>query len=505
MLRSGNTTKIARNTLLLYIRMAVVMLVSLYTGRVVLNVLGVVDYGVYNVVSGIVVLFSFLNTALSNSSQRYLSISVAESDRAAVENVFSVCLALHIILAAVIALLCETAGLFYVKHCLSVPEGKEHLAVVAFHLAVAATVANVLRVPFYALLISYENMSAVAYLSIMEAALKLGGVLLLPLIPGEKLVVYSLVLVVVYVLVLFSFAVFALLRYHIVLRRVSDWRLLREFTGFSGWNVLGGVADVTYQQGTNLLINHFCGVAVNAAVGVMNQVRTAVYSFVYNMQLAANPQIIKSYSAGDFQWFHSLISLVSRAGFALMLMMGIPLILNMEYVLDLWLVSVPDYAVQFCRLILVFCTIDSLTGPLWVAMQASGKISFYTLATSSVVLLNLPLSYIALKAGYPPVSVYVIQIGLCLMSLIVKLLFASRLVGLLFMDFLKEVILPLVAVTVISSALSFLASMWLDGISRLLVTVLVGFLSVWLSMFYIGLKPGERTVVIGKIRTWLRR
>ena len=505
MLRSGNTAKIARNTLLLYIRMAVVMLVSLYTSRVVLNVLGVVDYGVYNVVSGIVVLFSFLNTALANSSQRYLSITVAQGDKAGIENTFSVCMALHLMLAAVILLLCESVGLFYVRHYLSVPEGKENLAILTFHLAVAATCLNVLRVPFYAILISYENMTAVAYLSILESALKLGGVLLLPYIPGEKLIVYSLVLMVVYLLVLFSFALFSLIRYHIRIRLVSDWRLLREFTGFSSWNMLGGVADVTYQQGTNLLINHFCGVTVNAAVGIMNQVRTAVYSFVYNMQLAANPQIIKSYSAGDISWFLSLVSMVCRAGYALMLMMGIPLIMNMDYLLGFWLVSVPEYAAQFCRLILVFCIVDSLTGPLWVAMQASGKIALYVFATSSVVLMNLPLSYIALRTGCQPASVYAIQIVLCVISLIIRLVFLRYRIGIRLSGFLKEVILPLLIVTVISMSTSCFAGLWSDGFFRLLLTLLVSFLSVSASMFYIGLKPEERNGIITKIRTWLRR
>ena len=505
MLRSGNTARIARNTLLLYIRMAVVMLVSLYTGRVVLNVLGVIDYGVYNVVSGIVVLFSFLNTALSNSSQRYLSITVAEGDKAGIENTFSVCLALHMMLAAVILVLCETVGLYYVRHYLSVPEGKEQLAVVTFHLAVAATCANVLRVPFYAVLISFENMSAVAYLSILEAVLKLGGVLLLPFIPGEKLIIYSLTLLAVYVLVLLFFAAFSLIRYRIALRRVSDWRLLREFTGFSGWNMLGGVADVAYQQGTNLLINNFFGVTVNAAVGVMNQVRTAVYSLVYNMQLAANPQIIKSYSAGDKQWFQTLISLVSRAGYALMLMMGLPMILNMDYVLDLWLVSVPEYAVQICRLILVFCIVDSLTGPLWVSMQATGRISLYSSVTGIILLLNLPFSCFALKAGCPPWTVYVIQIILCVVSLAVKLKFASHYAGLMFGTYIRTTVLPLLAVTAISVAVTYVAGLWNSGFFRLFLTSLVGFLSVSASMFYIGLRPDERVKLKSFIRRKLRR
>ena len=484
--------------------MAVVMLVSLYTGRVVLDVLGVTDYGVYNVVSGIVVLFSFLNTALANSSQRYLSIAVEGGEKSRVENTFSVCLALHLSLAAVILVLCETAGLYYVRHWLSVPEGKEHLAVAAFHLSVAATCVNVLRVPFYAVLISYENMSAVAYLSILEAMLKLGGVLLLPHVHGEKLIVYSLLLLGVYLLVLLSFALFSLIRYHIRIRRVSDWRLLKEFTGFSGWNMLGGVSDVAYQQGTNLLINHFCGVAVNAAVGVMNQVRTAVYSLVYNMQLAANPQIIKSCSAGDSPWLHSLVSMVSRAGFALMLMMGLPLILNMNYILDLWLVSVPEYAVRFCRLILVFCVVDSLTGPLWVSMQATGRLASYTVATSSVILLNLPLSYLALKTGCPPTAVYVIQIVLCLISLIIKLLFVRSRVGISLSGYLKEVLIPLVAVSAVSVSAAFLAGLASDGFYRLVLTALVSFLSVSVSMFYIGLKPDERSGIRVKLRSWLK-
>ena len=505
MLRSSNTATVARNTLLLYVRMAVVMLVSLYTGRVVLDVLGVADYGVYNVVSGIVVLFSFLNTALSNSSQRYLSIAVEKVDKDIIEKTFSVCLALHLILAAVLVILCETAGLYYVRHFLSVPIGKEHLSVIAFHLAVAATIINVLRVPFYAVLIAYENMAAVAYLSIAEAGLKLAGVLVLPFIPGEKLIVYSFILLGVYLLVLLSFSLYSLLRYHIKIHKVSDWKLMREFAGFSGWNMLGGVADIAYQQGTNLLINNFFGVTVNAAVGVMNQVRTAVYSLVYNMQLAANPQIIKSYSAGDKQWFQTLISLVSRTGYALMLILGIPLILNMDYVLNLWLVSVPEYTVQFCNLILVFCVVDSLTGPLWVSMQATGRISLYSSVTGIILLLNLPFSYFALKAGCPPWTVYVIQIILCVVSLAVKLRFAVRYAGLMLGTYIRTTVLPLLAVTAISVAVTYAVSLWYSGFFRLLLTSLVGFLSVSASMFYIGLRPDERVKLKSFIRRKLRR
>ena len=485
--------------------MAVVMLVSLYTGRVVLDVLGVVDFGVYNIVSGIVVLFSFLNTALSNSSHRYLSIAVEEGTQTVVENTFSVCLALHLALAAVILLLCETAGLYYVRNILSVPAGKEHLAQVAFHLAVAATCVNILRVPFYAVLIAYENMAAIAYLSIFEAGLKLGGVLILHLILGEKLIVYPLLLLGVYLLVLLSFALYSLLKYRLKLRSVSDWRLMREFTRFSGWNMLGGVADISYQQGTNLLINYFCGVTVNAAVGVMNQVRTAVYSLVYNMQLAANPQIIKSYSAGESQLFHSLVSLVSRAGYALMLMLGIPLILNMDYVLNLWLVSVPEYAVQFCILILIFCVIDSLTGPLLVSMQATGRIAVYTSVTGAVVLLNLPLSYVALRTGCPPWSVYAIQTGICLMSLTVKLLFACRYAGLDIGAYIRRTVLPLLAVTAVSVAVTYAASLLHGAFFRFVFTSLVSFLSVSVSMFYIGLRPDERMMVKSWVTRKLRR
>ena len=487
--------------MLLYIRMAVVMLVSLYTSRVVLDVLGVADFGVYNVVSGIVVLFSFLNTALANASQRYLSIAIAEADRKVVDSTFSVCLTLHVVLAAVILLLCETAGLFYVKNYLSVPDGKERIAVFAFHIAAFSTCANVLRVPFYALLISYENMSAIAYLSIAEAFLKLGGVLLLPVIPGEKLAVYSVMLLSVYLLVLASFILFCFLRYKVRISKVKDWKLLKEFTGFSGWNMLGGAADITYQQGTNLVINYFCGVTVNAAVGIMNQVRTAVYSFVYNLQLAANPQIIKSYSSGNMEYFHYLVKLVSRTGYALMLVLGIPLILNMEYILSLWLISVPAHTVQFCTLILIFCMIDSLTGPLWISMQSTGRIALYTTVTSAIVLMNLPLSYIALKSGFPPLSVYVIQTGLCVISLVAKIVFARYYTGLQTASYFKEVIGPLLAVTAISVSLSFLSSMTLEGFSCLLVTSLVGFLSVSVSMFYIGLKPAERRKVMMKIRS----
>lgn len=496
---SANTSRIARNTLLLYVRMAIIMLVSLYTSRVVLNVLGVEDFGIYNVVSGIVILFSFLNTALTNASQRYLSVAIGAGDRKHFLKVFSTSCYLHVVLVLLFIIISETVGLWYVKEVLSVPEGKESLAVTTYHLAIISTSINIIRVPFQATIISYEHMSAYAYISIAEAFLKLIAVSILPIISGVKLILYSELLVGVYVCVLLCFMIYCIITYKIRLVSVSDKKLIKEFVSFSGWNIFGGVGDVAYQQGTNLIINFFCGVSVNAAVGIMNQVKTAVYSFVSNLQVAANPQIIKSYSLGNRDYFYYLVTLISRLSYALMLLFSIPMILNMDYILNLWLISAPEYASNFCMLILIFSLVDSLNGPLWVSMQASGKIASYQVVMSLLLLLNLPLSFYALKSGFAPEIVYLIQIFICIVSLVCRLYFAKKYCSIRIVAYLKDVVFPLLKVTLISILFPLLSAWLFEGMLKLGVTTVLSIMSVSLSMYWCGINIQERDSVKQKI------
>lgn len=499
--QTANTLRIAHNTLLLYFRMAIIMLVSLYTSRAVLNVLGIEDYGIYNVVSGIVVLFSFLNTAMTNASQRYLSIAIGKDDRGELIKVFSSSLYLHISLIIIIIALAETIGLWYVKEKLSVPEGKESIAVLTYHLAVIVTCINIFRVPFQATVISYEHMSVYALISIGEAILKLAAIVVIPYISGEKLVLYSLLTIIAYGLILIIFIVFCLLKYKLKVVLISDMKLIKEFISFSGWNILGGIGDITYQQGTSLVINSFCGVTVNAAVGVMNQVRSAVYSFVGNLQLAANPQIIKTYSRSEFRDFYSLISLTSRLSFFLMLVFTVPMLLNIDYILQVWLKVVPMYSSEFCKLILIYCLIDSLSGPLWISIQASGRIKYYQICVSICLLMNLPLSYFALYKGFSPSSVYIIQIAICLFAQIVRIGFAHKYVNLDLLFYFREIILRILVVTILSSILPIIISQYFDGFLKLLLTFTTNLLALCVVVYLFGINRVERE----KLNLYIKR
>lgn len=481
--------------------MAIVMLVSLYASRKVLNVLGVEDFGIYNVVSGIVILFSFMNAAMTNASQRYLSFALGKEDRRELLKVFSTSIFLHFAIILLLVVLTETLGLWYVREKLSIPEGKYTQAVITYHLAILATCINIIRVPFQATIISYEHMSKYAIISIVESVLKLLSVCLLPIIPGNKLLLYSLLIIIINLIILTIYICICVLDYRLKLIYVSDGRLIKEFISFSGWNMLGGIADVTYQQGTNLIINSFYGVTVNAAVGIMNQVRTAVYSFVSNLQLAANPQIIKSYSNQDYNYFLSLISLVSRLSYYMMLALAIPLIINMDYILTIWLKTVPNYSSVFCRLILIYCLIDSLSGPLWVSIQATGNMKYYQIFISTILILNLPLSQAALHYGFAPEVVYIIQIILCVVALVVRVILAHKYINMNVMYYIKEVLLRIIAVTILSSSFSLLFINLCDGFWKLLLTFFINLVSLLCAVYFIGINNAERA----RIRLYINK
>ena len=484
--------------------MAVVMFVTLYISRIVLNVLGVEDYGIYNVVSGIVVLFSFLNTALTNATQRYFSICIANKNHDDLIKVFSTSIFLHFLVIIFVLLLTETFGLWYIKEKLSLPDGKLALAVGTYHLAIIATCINIIRVPFQAILISNEQMSVYAIITVLETILKLFAVLLLPLLTGEKLLLYSFLNILVFLLIFLTFVVYTVLKYRLKIVLLSDVKLLKEFAIFSGWNMLGGVADITYQQGTNLILNHFGGVIVNAAVGIMNQVRTAVFSFVSNLQLAANPQIIKSYSSDDFSYFYSLISLISRLSYYLILLFAIPLILNIEFILEVWLKIVPPYTPIFCKLILIYCLIDSLSGPLWVAIQATGKMKTYQLVISVCLISNLPISYFALRGGAPLPIVYIIQIFLCCVAMNLRLIIAKKYVNLNLSSYFKEIVLKILIVTVLSSLVPIICSYIFEGFLKFIVTSIFNTLSLVVTAYYLGITCDERNRVVSYIKNKIK-
>lgn len=499
-----NNRRLAKNTLMLYFRMALIMLVTLYTSRVVLNALGVDDYGIYNVVAGVVVLFSFLNSALMNASQRYLSIAVADKEMYSLQEVFSTCLLLHLLLCVILVVLAETVGLWFLNEGLSVPADRMNAAEWVYQTSVISTCIYVMRVPYHSMIIAEEDMSFFAYLSIAETMMKLVVSYLITVFRSDRLISYSLLLLFVTILISALYVFKCHRSYSITFSLRSKKGLVGEIASFSGWNILGGVADVGYKQGTNMILNIFSGVALNAAMAVAMQVRSAIYSFVSNLQIAANPQIIKSYGIGEYDRYMRLVYMISKYSFFLIFVLSLPLILNMQTILEFWLKNPPEYAGSFCTLTLIFCLVDSLSGPLWISMQAMGNIRLYQIVISLLLLLNLPLTYVSLSNGFPPESLLYIQIAICAVSLFVRLLFSHHYAKVSISGYLKEVVLPITAVMSLSLPVPLFLAFRLSGFSGIGMSSISGIAFTCMSIWFVGLKRVEKDVVVEFVKSKLK-
>ena len=497
----SNTTRIAKNTLALYFRQILIMLVSLYTVRVVLNTLGAEDYGIYNVVAGVVVLFTFVNNAMATSVQRFLNFYLGKNDTEKTQNVYSASLVIHGIICLIFVVLAETAGLWFVNAKLNIPSERSNAAFWCYQAAVVTTLVNIIRVPYNAVIIAYEKMSFFAGLSIVEAVLKLAVVFLLKITSLDKLIFYSFLLAAVSFIILAIYKFYCNKNFDIAnYRKNQDEGLGKELVSFSGWSLFGAVANVANSQGTNIVLNIFTNVTVNAAMGIANQVNAAVYSFVSNFQTAFNPQLVKSYATGEKEEFNQLIFRTAKFSFLLLWIIVLPLSLNLKTVLSLWLKNVPDYSVGFVQLILVYSLVDALNGPLWAAVQAQGKIRNYQIIVSILIFLNLPLSIVAFVLGANAYSILIIRIGLGLVITCFRIIYLKRNLGLDARKFLLNVVLRCVLIAVLSFLLVRCCTFKFFGILYFFVSCGFSVLFCGLLSFFVGLAKNERNIVVSFIK-----
>ena len=371
---SENNKRIVKNTMYLYMRMFVILIVSLYTSRVILHVLGVSDYGIYNIIAGVVVLFSFINGALTSATQRYLNFYIGKRDEKKTHDVFCMSMNIYIVLSIVFLILAETVGLWFVNTQINIPEDRMVAANWVYQFTVFSFMLNLTRIPYNATLIAYEKMDFYAYLSLFDVILKLIIVYLLYISPGDKLIVYGFLFMLTDLIDNVIYRIYCKRKF-ITATYKYVWKkdMFRSLLSFSGWSLLGNAASVFVQQGLNILVNIFYGVTLNAALGIANQVAGKVTQFFSNFQTAFNPQIVKYYAEGKRTDFFNLIYRSSRLSYYLMLIVAFPLILKIDVILSLWLVDVPKYTGIFCQLILVYYLIEALTGPLWMSVQATGN------------------------------------------------------------------------------------------------------------------------------------
>lgn len=408
---SVNNKLIAKNTLLLYLRMLFMMAVSLFTSRITLAALGITDYGIYNVVGGMVAMFSILSGSLSVTISRFITIEVGKGNRNRLKTIFSTSVSIQIIMSLIICIIAELAGIWFLNHKMVIPPDRLSAAHWVLQLSILTFIVNLINVPYNAVIIAHEKMSAFAYISILEVVLKLIIVYLLYISPIDKLIVYAVLLACVAIVIRLVYGSYC--KRHFEESRYKfcfNKELLREMLGFIGWAFWGNGVVVLKDQGINVLLNLFCGPTVNAARGVAIQVNNAVYSFVQNFMMAVNPQITKSYSTGNLANMHKLIIRSAKFGFFILLILLMPICANINYILSLWLVEVPEHTANFIVLVLLYSLLDCYGNPLITGVLAEGNIKRYEIALTVIYFINFVASYIFLKRGMQPEIVFVLNI-----------------------------------------------------------------------------------------------
>ena len=505
---SSNNKRIAKNTLLLYIRMLFLMVVSLYTSRVVLNALGVEDFGIYNVVGGVVAMFSMLSGSLSAAITRFITYELGTGNRENLKKIFSSAVTIQIGLAVVIILLAEAVGVWFLNVKMNIPEERIVAANWVFQFSILTFSINLISVPYNASIIAHERMSAFAYISILEALGKLVIAFLITVSPMDRLIFYSLLMCAVALLVRLVYGYyckkhFEECTYHFL----WDKELLKRMFGFAGWNFIGASSAVLRDQGGNVVINLFCGPVVNAARGIASQVNTAVHGFVSNFMTALNPQITKSYASGNRDYMMTLIFQGARLSFYMLLVLSLPIFVNTYYILTLWLKIVPEHTASFVQLILLFGLSESISNPLITAMLATGKIRNYQLVVGGLQLMNLPVSYILLRIGLFPEIVIVVAIILSQCCLVARLLMLHRMIKLSIRKYLKKVYVNVCTVTLASSIIPCTYAKYnvTDTFGEFIAITLMSMLCVCVTIYYIGCTKKERNFINNKLKYYISK
>lgn len=495
--------RIAKNTLMLYLRMFVLMLVGLYTSRVVLEALGENDFGIYNVVGGVVAMFTIISGALNSAVSRFITFEMGKGESAQLNKVYSTAVTIQLILAAVVIILAEPTGLWFIENEMTINPSRIPAAKWVLHFSLLSFVINLMSVPQMASITAHEKMTAYAYIGILDGFLRLGTAFLISRSPIDRLVFYAALMACVVLIVRISYGIYCRTHFEECrYRPVFDKPLIKEMFSFAGWNFIGVTSGVLREHGGNILVNIFSGPAVNAARGVAVQLNGAVQGFVTNFMTAVNPQITKSYAAGDEAYLFPLLRRSSRMSFYLLYMIALPVLFNTEYLLGLWLKEVPDHTMLFVQLFLVFALSESLSTPLITVMLATGRIRNYQLAVGGLQLLNVPVSYMCLKLGAIPEVTVIVAIAISQICFFVRLLMLKRMIRLDAVRYFREVYLNVLAVTVVSLVLPLLLhEVMPDTFAGFCMSVTICFVSAVLAILFIGCRKDERR----EIREFVRR
>lgn len=487
---SSNNKRIAKNTLMLYFRMLLLLIINLYTSRVILRELGVDDYGIYNVVGGIIVVLSFLNGAMASGTQRFMNVEMGKKNQGAVNKVFSTSQQIHCFVAFCMFIIADTVGLWFLNNCMNIPDGRMRAANWVYQFSIISAILGIFTVPYNAAIISHEKMHAFAYISIVEAVLKLFVAFAIIWAPFDKLIFYAALIMFIGLIncgvyACYGFKYFEECR-HFTLK--PDRPMMKQMLSFSGWMVFGNLGYILHTQGIAIVINMFFTVAVNAAQGIANQVNGVVTQFANNFLVALNPQVVKTYAAGEFDQMHSLIIRGCKMAFCLMSFFVIPLVLEAPTVLEVWLGIVPQYAVIFMRLILLISLLNSFSSLLAVSQGATGNIKNYQISLTLIGALHIPFAWVAFKLGGGPEYSMYVYLAIVIVLQLLRIWFVCRSLNLSIRRYTKDVLLRCVLVLGASSVIPVILHIML--VPSILTTLIVGTISiagVVISTLYIGL------------------
>ena len=497
-----NNKRIAKNTALLYIRMLLLMVVTLFTSRVIIKLIGVEDYGIYNLIAGFVTFLSFISSALISAMQRYFNVALGKNDLSCYKDIFSMSINILLIFCVLIIFIGETLGLWFVNNHLNLPDDRLNSAILVYHISIFTFIANTLRTPYHASIIAHEKMNFYAYISIIEVVARLFMVFLLQYIPIDHLIMYAISYFVLILIIDFCYwyychKCFYECRYSFNPNR----KLFYELLGFSGWSLLGNGVVVLKGQGESILINKFFSVVANAANGIASQVTSAVDLFVVNFQTAFKPQITQTYASGKIEEHKELIFRTSKFSYYLLLFFVVPIVYNIDSILSIWLEIVPEYTNKFVIYVLLSHLINVIGTPFAASVIAKGDIKFFQISTAFVFGLSLFVVYFVLYAGFPPYSIAVVAIFTQCVLLTVRLCFFHYHIGVSYRLFFKKVIAPIMCVNVVSIILPTILLFEMKNCMIYdIFELLIDFIYVGLMVFLVGLSKSERSFILKMIK-----
>ena len=499
---SVNNKRIAKNTLALYFRMLFLMFISLYTSRVILNALGVTDYGIYNVVGGMVVISSFFRTTMAGATQRFLSYSIGKGYIDEIQETFKTALFLHVMICLITLVLVESIGLWILNTQLIIPEERLFAANVVFQFSIVSFMYNTISVPYNAVIIAREKMGVFAYMSILEALLKLMVAYIITIDTQDRLILYGLLIMFNSIIMRSVYTSYCKRHFQeAVFSLKYNPKILKEMTGYMGWSLYANMSGAFFGQGVNIVLNMFFGPAVNAARGLAYQIQHAVRNFAINFQTAVNPQIVKYYASENLHEMYVLMKRSSRFSFYVLLIICMPVFLTTDIIFDLWLTKIPEHAIIFCQLVLIISLIDTISNPLTTATKATGKMKLNAILGGTNLLMNIPVSYVFLKYGFAPVTVFYINIFFSISGMFIRLYINRRLINFPIWDFITDVFLRGWFITILAGIVPCVINYHMPrNILTLIVVSIVSICSCLVIISFCGITSGERNFFLSKIR-----